>query len=574
MRKSRSSFQSFLCDLCVLRVFVVIAACSMTMNVPSAAEGESLMDAAVLEKKIAQFAVVDLNPDLSALPAGEKAALAKLIEAAKIMDAVFLRQVWAGNEPLLLDLIADPSREGRARLDGFLLNKGPWWRLEHYAPFVPGVPAKPPGGNFYPEDADKKEIEAWIGTLPAAGQAEAKGFYTTVRRQPDRTLTLVPYSLEYQGDLARASALLREAARLTQAPTLKAFLEKRADAFLTNDYYASEVAWMELDAALEPTIGPYEVYEDEHFNYKAAFEAFIAVRDDRETQKLATLGRHLQDVEDHLPIDPRYRNPKLGALSPIRVVNLVFASGDANRGVQTIAFNLPNDERVVAEKGAKRVMLKNLQEAKFERILKPLAAQAMGEAALGSISFDAFFTSVLMHELMHGLGPHNITVGGRATTVRAEMKDLYSALEEAKADVSGIWALQHLVDRGALDRSLESTMYRTFVATCLRAIRWGLAEAHARGAAVQLNRLLDRKAVVIGADGRWDVDPRRIKAEVADLTRVFMTLQATGDRAGVEAMFRELAVVRPEVQKVLDRATAVPVDIRLRFTAADTLAAR
>jgi hypothetical protein len=529
------------------------------------------MDAATLEKKIAQFAVVDLNPDLSALPAGEKAALAKLVEAAKVMDALFVRQVWAGNEPLLLDLIGDPSREGHARLDGFLLNKGPWWRLEHYAPFVPGVPARPLGANFYPPDAGKAEIEAWIHGLPAAEQAAAKGFYTTIRRRPDRSLTAVPYSLEYQADLSRAAALMREAAALTRAPTLSAFLEKRADAFLTNDYYASEVAWMELDAAVEPTIGPYEVYEDELFNSKAAFEAFITVRDDVETKKLATLGSHLQDVEDHLPIDPRYRNKTLGALAPIRVVNLVFGAGDANRGVQTIAFNLPNDERVVAEKGAKRVMLKNLQQAKFDRILKPLAGLALGEKAMGSVSFDAFFTSVLMHELMHGLGPHNITVGGRATTVRAEMKEMYSALEEAKADVSGIWALQYLVDKGVLDRSLEGTMYRTFVATCLRAIRWGLAESHARGAAVQLNRLLDRKAVVIAADGRWDVDPQRIKAEVADLTKVFMTLQATGDRAGVEALFRELAVVRPEVQKVLDRATGVPVDIRPKFVAAEAL---
>jgi hypothetical protein len=571
MRMWPSSLQSVLCDLRVLRVFVVIAAGSITMNAHGAAPAESLTDAATLEKKIAQFAVVDLNPDLSALPAGEKAALAKLVEAAKVMDALFLRQVWAGNEPLLLDLIADPSREGRARLDGVLLNKGPWWRLEHYAPFVPGVPTRPLGANFYPTDADKPEIEAWISGLPAAEQAVAKGFYTTIRRRPDRSLTAVPYSLEYQGDLARAAALLREAAALTQAPTLKAFLEKRAEAFLTNDYYASEVAWMELDAAVEPTIGPYEVYEDELFNYKAAFEAFITVRDDAETKKLATLGSHLQDVEDHLPIDPRYRNKTLGALAPIRVVNLVFGAGDANRGVQTIAFNLPNDERVVKEKGAKRVMLKNLQQAKFDRILKPLAGLALGEKAMGSVSFEAFFTSVLMHELMHGLGPHSITVGGRATTVRAEMKELYSALEEAKADVSGIWALQYLVDKGVLDRALEATMYRTFVATCLRAIRWGLAESHARGAAVQLNRLLDRKAVVISADGRWDVDPQRIKAEVADLTKVFMTLQATGDRAGVEALFRELAVVRPEVQKVLDRATAVPVDIRPRFVAAEAL---
>ena len=534
----------------------------------------AMPDAAALQKMAGRFAAVELAPDVSALPASERAALAKLIEAARIMDGLFLRQVWAGNEPLLLDLVEDRSPLGRARLDYFLINKGPWSRLEDGAPFIPGVPAKPPGAHFYPQGATKDSLEAWMAALPKDAQSAARGFYTTIRRQPDGSLTAVPYSLEYQAELARAAALLREAAALSTAPTLKAFLEKRAEAFLTNDYYASEVAWMELDAAVEPTIGPYEVYEDEIFNYKAAFEAFITVRDEADTRRLAALGGQLQDVEDHLPIDPRLRNPKLGALSPIRAVNLVFAAGDAMKGVQTIAFNLPNDERVVAEKGAKRVMLKNLQQAKFDRILTPLARLALAPGELEDVSFDAFFTWVLMHELMHGLGPHNITVGGRATTVRAEMKELYSGLEEAKADISGLWALQYLVDKGVLDRSLERTMYPTFLASCFRSLRWGLGESHARGIAVQLNRLLDRGAVTVRPDGTWTIDRARIQKEVADLTGVLLTLQGTGDRAGAETLFRELAVIRPEVQKVLDRAGEVPHDIRPTFVTAETLRAR
>jgi hypothetical protein len=550
----------------------ILAALAMTD--PSFAAA-AMPDAAQLQKMAARFATVDLDPDLSALPAGERAALAKCVEAARLMDALFLRQVWAGNEALLAELASDPSPAARARLDSFLLNKGPWTRLEHDATFIPGVPAKPPGANFYPPDMTKEALEAWLNGLPAAEQAAARGFYTTIRRRPDGALAAVPYSVEYQGELAQAAQLLREAAALTAAPTLKRYLETRAAAFLSNDYYASEVAWMELDAAVEPTIGPYEVYEDGHFNYKAAFEAFIAVRDQVETKKLATLSGQLQDVENHLPIDPKMRNKELGALAPISVVNLVFGSGDANKGVQTIAFNLPNDERVVAEKGSKRVMLKNLQQAKFDRILVPLARVSLGAKDAEAVSFDAFFTWVLMHELMHGLGPHNITVNGRATTVRGEMKDLYSGLEEAKADISGLWALQYLVDKGVLDRSLERAMYPTFLASCFRSLRWGLGESHARGIAVQLNRLLDRKAVVIHADGTFAVDLTRIKKEVADLTGVLLTLQATGDRAGVEALFKELAVIRPEVQKVMDRAgDAVPVDIRPRFVAADRLTAR
>jgi hypothetical protein len=384
----------------------------------------------------------------------------------------------------------------------------------------------------------------------------------------------VPYSVEYQGELARSAELLREAAGLTTQATLKAFLEKRAEAFLSNDYYASDVAWMELDASLEPTIGPYEVYEDEWFNYKAAFEAFIAVRDGAETAKLARFSGELQDVENHLPIDAPLRNPRLGALAPIRVVNVVFTSGEANRGVQTAAYNLPNDDRVVREKGSKRVMLKNVQEAKFNKVLLPIARVALPLADRKDVSFDAFFTHILMHELMHGLGPHEITVNGRPTNVRQELKETYSTIEEAKADVSGLWALQYLVDKGALGKDLERTMYTTFLASAFRSIRFGLAEAHGRGIALQLNTLLDAGAFRVNPDGTFAVDTAKVKDGVQSLTRALMTLEAHGDAAGAKEMMAKRVVVRPEVQRVLDRLQTVPVDIEPRYTTADELTGR
>src|SRR5207253_45075 len=261
-------------------------------------------DATRLTAMTARFAPVAIGTDVSKLPAGERQALAKLVEAARLMDPLFLRQVWAGNDALLMRLVGDPSPLGRARLHELMVNKGPWSRLDRNAPFVPGVPAKPEEANFYPAGAAKAEVEAWMKSLPEAEQASARGFFTTIRRRPDGSFTAVPYSLEYQGELARAAALLRQAAALTAQPTLKAFLTRRAQAFLTNDYYDSDVAWMELDASIEPTLGPYEVYEDEWFNAKAAFEAFIAVRDEAETAKLARFGAELQDVENHLPIAP------------------------------------------------------------------------------------------------------------------------------------------------------------------------------------------------------------------------------------------------------------------------------
>jgi hypothetical protein len=527
-----------------------------------------------LNTMTARFAPVPIGADLSALPENERQALAKMVEAARFMDPLFLRQVWAGNSSMLMELLQDQTPLGRARLHFFMINKGPWSRLDKNVPFMPGVGHRPEEANFYPAGATKEEVEAWIKGLPEKERAEAQGFFTTLRRSPDGKFTLVPYSLEYQGELASAAALLREAAALTKQPTLKAYLEKRAAAFLSNDYYESDVAWMELDASIEPTIGPYEVYEDEWFNAKAAFEAFIAVRDDAETAKLQKFSAELQELENNLPIEPSLRNPKLGALAPIRVVNTVYSSGDGNRAVQTAAYNLPNDERVVKEKGTKRVMLKNNQEAKFKRVLLPIAQMALPAKDRKDVSFDVYFTHILMHELMHGLGPHNITVGGQASTVRQQLKETYSALEEAKADISGLFALQYLVDKGVIDKSLEKTMYTTFLASTFRSIRFGITEAHGKGIAVQLNTLLDKGAFRVNPDGTFSVEASKIKAEVANLTRDLMTLQAAGDYAKAKDTLTRLAVVRPEVQRVLDRLKAVPVDIEPQFVTADELTGR
>jgi hypothetical protein len=547
--------------------------CALVLGAPAARAAEAPLDAAALEKLSARLAPVELKVDLGKLPAAERAALAKIVEAARIMDPLFLRQVWAGNQQLLLDLSEDRTPLGKARLHAFTQNKGPWLRIDDDRPFLPGVGKKPPAGAFYPPDATKEEVEAWMKTLSPAAQAVAGGFFFTIRRGPNGKLQAVPYSMEYQHDLARAAALLREAAALTQQPTLRAYLEKRAAAFLSNDYHDSDVAWMKLDASLEPTIGPYEVYEDGWFSAKAAFEAFVGIRDDAETAKLAKLGGELQDIEDHLPIDPKLRNPKLGALAPIRVVNSIFSSGDGNRGVQTAAFNLPNDERIAKEMGTKRTMLKNVQEAKFKRVLLPISKVALAPADAKAISFDAFFTHILMHELMHGLGPHEAGPEGKRITVRAALQESYSPLEEAKADIAGLFALQHLIDKGVLDKGLERTMYTTFLASCFRSIRFGLGEAHGKGIALQLNTLLDAGAFKVGKNGAFSVDAGKIKDAVRALTGELMTLQASGDKARAAELLATRAVIRPEVKKVLDRLEKVPVDIEPRFVTAEKLLA-
>jgi hypothetical protein len=528
-----------------------------------------------LDARIAQYSPVDLNVDLTSLAPNEQQALGRLVDAGRLMDGLFLEQVWSGNAALVLDLAADRSPSGRAALHYFLINKGPWDRLDRNAAFVTSAAAaimpsaKPAQGNFYPADATKKDVEAWIAGLTGAAHADATGFFSVIRRGPGGKLMTVPYSVAYQNTLTQAAECLRQAANLTTQPSLKKYLTSRADAFLSNDYFASDMAWMELDGSIEPTIGPYETYEDEWFGYKAAFEAFIAVRDDAETAKLASFGGELQGLENTLPIDPAYRNPRLGALAPIRVVNVIFTAGDANRGVQTAAFNLPNDDRVIKEKGSKRVMLKNMQQAKFDKVLVPISAVALAPADRAKVSFDAFFTHILMHELMHGLGPHQVRNTNQA--VRTALTDTYSAIEEAKADISGLWALQQLVDKGKVPAAIGQSMYATFLASAFRSIRFGLTEAHGKGIALQLNYLIDHGGVVVNSDGTFSVADAKIKDAVAALTHDLLTLEAEGNYAGAQDLLKKLVVVRPEVQKVLDKLQKVPIDIEPQFVTADAL---
>jgi peptidase M49-like protein len=543
--------------------------------IPMLAVTADIPDLAQLDKMIARFAPTELRMDLSKLSPGDRKALAKLIEASRVLDDVFLRQLWSGNRALHTKLEHDTTPLGKARLHYFWINKGPWSDLDDHAAFLPDVPAKKlPGANFYPEDMTRAEFETWVKTLSPGDRELAESFFTVIRRDSNRHLKIVPYSEEYKTDVAKAARLLEEAAGLTDNATLKKFLLARGAAFLSNDYYASDLAWMDLDAPIDITIGPYETYNDELFGYKAAFEAYVNLRDDAETAKLKFFGDHLQEVENNLPIDPKYRNPKLGTQAPIRVVNEVFSAGDGEHGVQTAAYNLPNDERVITQKGSKRVMLKNVQEAKFHSTLEPISKRVLTPAAQADLSFESFFTHILAHELSHGIGPHQITVAGRNTTLRQELKELYSAIEEAKADVTGLFMLQLLADRKLIDggASMERKLYTTFLASSFRTLRFGLKDAHGKGMAMQVNYLTDKGGFVARSDGRFEVNFDKIKAAVRDLDHDLLTLEATGDYAGAKRMLDQLGVIRPGLQKALNSLSDIPVDIEPRFVTANQLA--
>jgi Peptidase family M49 len=543
--------------------------------IPMLAATAAIPDLAQLDKMIARFHPTELRVDVSKLSPGDRQALVKLIEASRVLNDIFLTQMWSGNHALLTKLRGDTTAIGKARLDYFWLNKSPWSEIDDHEAFLPDVPAKKlPGANFYPEDMTRDEFEAWVKTLSKSARDQAESFFTVIHRDANRKLHAVPYAQEYHADLEKAAKLLEQAAALTDNATLKKFLTTRASAFRSNDYYDSDIAWMDLDAPLDITIGPYETYNDDIFGYKAAFESYVNVRDDAETAKLKFFSDHLQEVENNLPIDPKYRNPKLGASSPIRVVNEVFDAGDAAHAVQTAAYNLPNDERVVTLKGSKRVMLKNVQEAKFHSTLEPIAKHVLTPASQKDLSFDSFFTHILAHELSHGIGPHQITVAGRATTPRQELKELYSAIEEAKADVTGLFMLQHLYDKKLIPSSpdKERQLYTTFLASTFRTLRFGLNDAHGKGMAMQVNYITDKGGFIARPDGTFEVNFEKIRDAVHDLDHDLLTLEATGDYAGTKKMLTELGVIRPAMKKALEGLSAIPVDIKPVFVTANEIA--
>jgi Peptidase family M49 len=540
---------------------------------------------AELQTMTARFTPTPLRVDTSKLSEGDRQALVKLIESARILDETFMQQYWSGDQALYDRLQKDKTPLGQARLHYFWINKSPWSVLDGFKAFVPGVPAeKPKGANFYPEDMTKEQFESWVAALPKEQQAAAKGFFTVIRWKgaaAQHELVAIPFSEAYKDDLTRVAALLRQAADATANATLKKFLNSRADAFLSNNYFDSDMAWMDLNTPIEVTIGPYETYNDQLFGYKAAFEAYVCLRDEAETQKFSVLADHLQEIEDELPIDPQYRNRKLGAAAPIVIVNQILSSGDGAHGIANTAYNLPNDDRIVHQMGSKRVMLKNIQEAKFRTVLLPIARRMLSRSAMVDVNFESFFTHAVAHELMHGLGPHQIKVDGQDTTVRRQLKELYSPIEEAKADVTGLFALEYMMEHAqqmGLTKLLPSDdaalrqLFTTYLASMFRSLRFGLSEAHGKGMAIQFNYLMDRDAFLQQSDERFAISIEKFKQAVRDLDHDLLTLEAEGDYLRAKKMQDELGVIPPELKQAFDQLQGIPTDIEPISVTADEIA--
>jgi hypothetical protein len=514
-----------------------------------------------LEKRVAQFVPTPLAADLSAVSAEDRKVLDKLVEAGKLMNEIFLRQTWAGNPALRERLKSLSGPHAEAARQYFAINFGPWDRLAERQPFLGDKP-RPAGAGYYPEDMKKEDFAAWIAQHPG-DKAAFTSTVTVIRRGPGgQGLAAVPYSREYAEWLKPAASLLREAAALTGNASLKKFLDLRAAAFENDDYYASDVAWMDLDAPVEVTIGPYETYEDDLFGYKAAFEAFVTVNLPKESAALARYKERLPWLERNLPIPEADKNLHRGTDSPIRVVDSVYGGGENQAGVQTVAFNLPNDERVREAKGSKKVLLHNVMRAKYEKMLIPIASRVLDPAQVKDVSFDAYFNEVLHHELSHGLGPGTITVNGRKTEVRLELKELFATLEEAKADVMGVHNILALIGQGDMPAALRQSLEPTYVAGLFRAARFGVDEAHGQGVVAQFNYLEKKGALQFDPQGRVRAVSEKFPGAIRDLLHDMLALQARGDYAGTKRFLDTYGKPSQALRDAIGRLKDVPVDIR------------
>jgi hypothetical protein len=517
---------------------------------------EAAGDRPEIEQKLARYTPVRLTADLSGLSDRERRMIPLLIAAAQEMDTIFWQQVYPARDSLLAAV-----RDSAARAF-VLLNYGPWDRLDNNAAFVPGVGPRPSGGAFYPPDMSKEEFESAARAAPDGGAA-LRSLYTVVRRDSAGRLMTVPYRTVFADASRRAAAKLREAAALADDPGLRKYLELRARALETDEYQPSDLAWMDMKRnAVDVVIGPIETYDDALFGYKAAHEGYVLIKDRAWSDRLTRYAKLLPGLQRGLPVPEAYKREKPGTDSDLNAYDAVYYSGQANAGGKTIAINLPNDEQVQLKKGTRRLQLKNAMRAKFDRILVPIGKELIVEDQQEHIGFDAFFANTMFHEVAHGLGVKN-TINGKGT-VRDALKEQAGALEEAKADILGLYMITRLQQQGELPGVDLDGNYVTFLAGIFRSIRFGAASAHGRANAAELSFLQEHGAFTRdSASGRYRVDLPRMRAAVDSMAGTILRLQGDGDYEGVKRFMAERGAVPAMAQGDLDRLgdKGIPVDI-------------
>lgn len=532
-----------------IAVFAMIgmASCSDNSKMNASQEVKDSLQLYV-EERLPIYAKVKLSTDLSKLTDDERQVLPLLIKAATIMDDLFWKQAYPKKDSLLATIKDEKTRE-------FIkINYGPWDRLNNNKPFVTGIGSKPAGSGFYPEDIQKEELEK-------SDVADKLGLYSMIRRDEKGKLISIPYSVYFKDELTKAADLLKEAANISKQPELSKFLKLRAEALLSDNYTASDYAWMDMtNTGLDIIIGPIENYEDALFNARAAFESYVLVKDKEWSKRLEKYVSMLPELQRGLPVDAAYKKEQPGTSSQLAAFDVVYYAGDGNSGGKTIAVNLPNDEQIQQKKGTRRSQLKNAMKAKFDQIMVPISEELIDQSQRNHLSFDAFFTNVMFHEVAHGLGIKS-TITGKGY-VREALQEQYSWLEEGKADILGLYMVSSLLKKGELKGDIKD-YYTTFMAGILRSVRFGASAAHGKANMLCFNFFNSRGAFERTAAGSYKVNYNKFESAMNELSNKILTLQGNGDKSAVEKLQKEMAVIHSGLQSDLDRLgkKGIPVDV-------------
>jgi hypothetical protein len=509
---------------------------------------DSTAELSAIEQRLEKYVEVQLSTDVSQLETNHKQMIPHLIEAAKIMDKLF----WEVSGGSSYRSSVEDADEATKKF--FQINYGPWDRLANNEPFVDGVGEKPKGAAFYPTDMSKEEFEA-------SSLADKASLYTLIRRDSARKLYSIPYHQAFEAEVEEAADHLMKAAELAKDPAFKNYLELRAKALLTDEYYESDLAWMDMvDNKMDIIIGPIETYEDQLFGYKAAHESYILVKDMEWSERLAKYASMLPELQKNLPVEEKYKKEKPGTDSQLAAFDVIYYAGDCNSGSKTIAVNLPNDEKVQLEKGTRRSQLKNAMRAKFDKILLPISEVLIDPSQREYITFDAFFANTMFHEVAHGLGIKN-TINGKGT-VRESLKEHASALEEGKADILGLYMITQLHAKGEVDGSLEE-YFTTFMASVFRSVRFGASSAHGKANMIRFNYFQEEGVISKTEEGKYLIDFDKMEEAMNSLSALILELQGNGDYEGVADLVNEKAVIGKDLQADLDFLSeeGIPVDV-------------
>ncbi|WP_199610809.1 dipeptidyl-peptidase 3 family protein [Flocculibacter collagenilyticus] len=511
---------------------------------------DSLGLKAEFEDRLNIYKSVTLSASLSSLSDNQKKMLAKLIDASKIMDDLFWKQSFSQNKQDFLDKVVDPEVRNFAAI-----NYGPWDRLAGDEAFLHGFEEKPLGAQFYPSDMTKEEFEA-------ADFADKKGLYSIVERDKNGKLISVPYSQKYKTELKQAADLLKQAAKLADDKSFANYLNMRAEALVTDQYQASDMAWMDMKTnPIDVVIGPIETYEDQLFGYRTAFESYVLVKDLSWSEKLEKFAAFLPELQRNLPVKEQYKTETPGSDADLNAYDVIYYAGHSNAGSKTIAINLPNDEQVQLEKGTRRLQLKNAMRAKFDEILMPIADELIVPEQRKHITFNAFFANTMFHEVAHGLGIKN-TINDKGM-VRQALKEHASALEEGKADVLGLYMISQLLDKGAITEGKLEDYYVTFMAGIFRSVRFGASSAHGKANMIRFNFFNQHGAFSRDENGLYKVNMEKMQDAVNALSSLILTLQGDGNYDGVAQLVKDKGEIKPALASDLERLAKakIPVDI-------------